>query len=265
MATVDEKEFNSVFVSYAHEDKEFAKQFRDDLQHRLGNSIHVWIDDNLLEGKEWRHEIQRRLNSTALIIVILSPDSIKSSWVVYEWHYSLLVQQTEPYLVHFRKCYPRYLKRFTDYQIHKALVENREQAKIVWESKTAEINEHLSKIAKRLQGFSELRGQYEILTNIHKGTELQQMAAYNLGNVPEGLKLAAANYLIEALQFWLSHGGNGEVGGSIANELGRLGKRKATPTLVQFFLSQANGKDLYMPALNSVQRALSLLSCEEPL
>ncbi len=241
MSTVDDKSFNSVFVSHSHanEDEDFAKQFKQKLQVKLGNTIHVWMDDNLLEGKEWRREIQRQLNSTALVVVILSPDSIKSPWVLYEWHYTLLVQQSEPFLVHFRKCRDKHLKRFTDYQLANAFVENKEQAKKVWMDKAGEIDKTLEKIAERLQKFSDLRGEYANLTDRDKSTDEQQTAAYNLGNVPEGLKLAAANYLIEALQFWLSHGIYGPVGASIANELGRLGKRKATLTLVQFFLEQA--------------------------
>jgi hypothetical protein len=262
MVAVDDKGFNGVFVSYAHEDVDFARQFQQKLQEKLDTSMYVWMDDNLLEGKEWRREIQRQLNSTALVVVILSPDSIKSPWVLFEWHYSLLVQQSEPFLVHFRKCEDKYLKRFTDYQLADALVEREEQAKDVWMTKAGEIERTLDKIAGRLQKFSELRENYAILTDVDAGDKLQQKAAYNLGNVPEGLRLAAANYLIEALEFWISHGVYGPVGASIANELGRLGKRKAMPTLVQFFLAQANPP--YLPALNSVQRALALLSCEEP-
>jgi hypothetical protein len=263
MSAVDDERFNSVFISYANEDRPFAQQFRQKLQGKLGNSIHVWMDVNLLEGKEWRREIQQQLNSTALVVVILSPDSIKSPWVLYEWHYSLLVQQSEPFLVHFRKCRDQHLKRFTDYQLATALVDNKKQANIVWTNKAAEIDNTLEKIAERLQNFSELRGEYDVLTNTDATTDQQKKAAYNLGNVPDGLRLAAANYLIEALQFWLSYGINGEVGASIANALGRLGKRRAAFSLVQFFLEQANPP--YYPALNSVQRALSLLSCEEPI
>ncbi len=263
MSAVDDKRFNSVFVSYAHEDKDFARKFQQKLQDRLGDSIYVWMDDNLLEGKEWRREIRRQLDSTALVVGILSPDSIKSSWVLYEWHYSWLILQSEPFFVHYRKCDKKHLKRLTDYQLPDALVENKEECKEVWADKESEIDNILERIAGRLQGYSGLRKDYRILTDVDAERDAQQTAAYNLGNVPDGLKLAAANYLIEALQFWLSHGVCGPVGASIANELGRLGKRKATSTLVQFFLEQANPP--YQPALNSVQRALSLLSCEDPL
>jgi hypothetical protein len=39
MSHVDEKEFNNVFISYAHEDKEFVQRFREELQNRLGSSM----------------------------------------------------------------------------------------------------------------------------------------------------------------------------------------------------------------------------------
>jgi hypothetical protein len=197
-----------------------------------------------------------------LVVVVLSPDAIKSSWVLYEWHNSLLIQQHEPFLIHYRKCQVKELKRITDYQLPAPLVERGKLDGQGWSSKQTEISQILDAISLRLEGFSKLKGFYRTLTNIHVEREKQQEAAYELGNVSEGLKLAASNYLIEALQFWLSHGINGYVGASIANELGQLGKKKAIPSLTQLFLSQANGGQLFMPALNAVQRALGLLSCE---
>ncbi len=178
MSVLDDKTFNGVFVSYAHEDGDFARQFQQTLQDKLGNSIYVWMDDNLLEGKEWRREIQRQLSSTALVVVILSPDSIKSPWVLYEWHFSLLVLQNEPFLVHFRRCRNKDLKRFTDYYLDDALAKNLEQAKEVWTDKESEIDKTLGKIAERLQKFSELRENYAILTDGTKEQELQRKAAY---------------------------------------------------------------------------------------
>lgn len=260
MSAVNEKEFNSIFISYAHTDEDFARRFRDELQSKLGQSIYVWLDDDLLEGKNWRRELQRRLDAASLVVLILSPQAIQSSWVLYEWHSSLLVHQSEPFLIHFRKCESNSLKRIVDYQLSEPLIKHDESIQEFWAEKNAEINRILDAIDSRLKGFSKLKTYYETLTDIHARTEDQKAAAYELGSVSEDLKLAATNYLIEALQFWLSHGINGDVGMSIAYELGRLGKKKAIPALVQFFLSQVNGKDMYMPALNATQTALALLS-----
>jgi len=267
MSSVDDKEFNSVFVSYTHradEDRDFAQKFCWELQGKfdeLGEPVHVWMDEQLLNGKDWRRQIQRRLNSTSLVAVILSPDSIKSSWVLYEWNYSLLVQQSEPYLVHFRNCPDAELRRFTDYELGGALVLQAGQAKEVWTEKQHETDAILNDIASRLKGFSELRHYYNILTSDCK-VEVQQGAADRLGVVPDGLKLAATNYLIEALEYWLDHrDSNGYVLASIASALGKLGKKKAIPILGELFIAQAGQADV----LRVVARALNHLACEEPV
>jgi hypothetical protein len=131
----------------------------------------------------------------------------------------------------------------------------------LFDEKKTEINETLKEIADNLTNFPMLRNQYTILTRQSELEAVQQKAAYELGNVPDGLKLASANYLIEALQFWLSVNMYGWVGASIASALGRLGKRKAIPILTQLFLAQADQTDVR----SVVERALYQLSCEEPI
>ncbi len=76
--------FNSVFISYAHKDEKKAKKFKRELQNKLGSSIRVWMDDDIPEGKDWRQNILKHLNSSALVVVIVSPNSIVSSRVLYE-------------------------------------------------------------------------------------------------------------------------------------------------------------------------------------
>jgi hypothetical protein len=257
MSAVDEKGFNSVFISHAHEDNGFALKFQEKLREKLGDSMDVWMDDFVLEGREWRREIQRRLDAAPLVVIILSPDAIKSPWVLYEWHYCLLIQQSEPFLVHFRECEVNELKRFSDYQLSAPLISEAED----WTQKTNEFDETTEKIASALQRLSELREQYNTLTNTDASHESQQTAAYELGSAPDGLKVAAANYLIEALQFWLSRENYGYVLASIASALGRLGKKKAIPILMQLYIAQAGQADV----LRQVEQAIDRLACEQPL
>ncbi len=135
------------------------------------------------------------------------------------------------------------------------------QAKEVWREKQHEIDAILNDIASRLKRFSELRKQYDILTSDEE-VENQQLGADQLGAVPDGLKLAAANYLIEALEFWLSHiNSNGYVLASIASALSKLGKKKAIPILGELFIAQAGQANV----LSVVARALNHLACEEPV
>ena len=218
---VHDKFFNSIFISYSHSpnDMSFAKRFREDLQAKLGDSIQVWMDKDLPAGKEWRQQIHQRLNSTSLVVVILSPDSIHSPWVTYEWHSSLLAQQSEPFLVHFRKCEDGQLKRFLDHQIPYALAEDDTRASTVWTDKHDAIEEILSHIAQRVDGIADLREYYNVLTCEGEKPEVQQAAADKLGRVSEDLRLAATNYLLAATEFWLQHRRYGPVLERIADAL----------------------------------------------
>jgi hypothetical protein len=259
---------NHVFISYAHEDAPFAKRFCKRLQHKLGDSIPVWMDEGLKNGREWRREIQAKLDTASLVVVILSPSAIKSLWVIYEWHYSLLVLQSEPYLVYLHHCEDEDLNRFMDFQLQlKApLAQSKKDTLGIWKDKRTEVKQIVNDVVERVQDLPKLQALYSILTDEHLNDGGNPgaphiAAARELAEVPEDLALAAANYLLQALDFWMSSDNYGPVLGSIADALGRLGKRKAIPAIGQLF-----GHTTDVPnVLSAAKRALYLLSCERPL
>lgn len=72
-----------VFISYAMPDREISKQIRDVLQ-EAGSP--VWLDEyNIKPGDDWRTRIDEALQLSTHLVVILSPNSIKSPYIANEY------------------------------------------------------------------------------------------------------------------------------------------------------------------------------------
>lgn len=72
-----------VFVSYSHEDNDFAQLLRTQLQNA---GIQTWLAlDNLKTGEDWREGIDEAIKQSFAVIVIISPTSNESKYVTYEW------------------------------------------------------------------------------------------------------------------------------------------------------------------------------------
>lgn len=70
-----------VFYSYAHEDE----KLRDELKKHLSNLkrqgvITDWYDRDILAGKEWDTEIKQHLDSSKVILLLISPDFMDSAY-----------------------------------------------------------------------------------------------------------------------------------------------------------------------------------------
>ncbi len=70
-----------IFISYSKKDMDFAVRLVDDLE-TAGFS--VWIDREIGGGEEWQQSIEENLDTAQEVIVILSPNSVESSWVQHE-------------------------------------------------------------------------------------------------------------------------------------------------------------------------------------
>ena len=70
-----------IFVSYAREDKEFARQ----LHRRLRESNRIpWQDlRNLRGGDYWQATIDEALRNAEALVVVMSPQATKSQYVTY--------------------------------------------------------------------------------------------------------------------------------------------------------------------------------------
>src|SRR5215471_8111087 len=74
-----------VFISYCHEDEDFAHILEEKIRQ---NEFGAWRDQALSAGEDWRAEIDAGIREALAAIVILSPGSIRSAYVNYEWAFA---------------------------------------------------------------------------------------------------------------------------------------------------------------------------------
>jgi hypothetical protein len=76
-----------VVVSYSRRDSDWATWFRDQLAER---GIDVWIDvADIREGERFHRSIEEAIQGSFALVVLLSPESVRSSWVDAEWQQAL--------------------------------------------------------------------------------------------------------------------------------------------------------------------------------
>ena len=70
-----------VFISYASADRGLAQQLADKL---VAQGYSVWWDTSLVPGSSFRPAIVTELKAAKRVLVIWSPNSVKSEWVISE-------------------------------------------------------------------------------------------------------------------------------------------------------------------------------------
>lgn len=90
-----------VFISYSRRDIAFVEQLASNLK-TVG--LDVWYDISGLEGgTRWRVEIEKAIQESQFVLVVLSPDSVASEWVEREFLYaSNLRKNIIP--LYFKQC-----------------------------------------------------------------------------------------------------------------------------------------------------------------
>jgi hypothetical protein len=79
-----------VFISYVARDRPVA----DDLTAKLNEAgITAWSDSQLEIGRRWREELVQQLRLSTAMIIIVSPNSLESSNIQFEW--STFLAETE--------------------------------------------------------------------------------------------------------------------------------------------------------------------------
>jgi TIR domain len=85
-----------VFVSYARQDSVLVDRLVADLR---AAEVAVWYDRDLTAGDNWRHAISQRLTTAAAVIVVVTPNSLTSSYVAAEWALAVANQMRQNRLV----------------------------------------------------------------------------------------------------------------------------------------------------------------------
>ena len=96
-----------VFISYSNRDEAFARQLSADL---LVNGAGVSDDKMLGSGDSWAKALQENIEQADFFIVVLSPDSVVSRWVIEEIELALRqeagAKRIKVVPIMFRSCSP---------------------------------------------------------------------------------------------------------------------------------------------------------------
>jgi TIR domain len=70
-----------IFFCYAHEDERLLNQLKIHLKplQRQG-TIEMWYDRDIDAGAEWEHEIDRHLDTSDIVLLLISPDFMNSDY-----------------------------------------------------------------------------------------------------------------------------------------------------------------------------------------
>jgi hypothetical protein len=75
-----------VFISHASTDAKLAKRLADVLRQ---SGLQVWDDTEILPGENWAAKLAEALQESDAMVVLLTPDSLRSPNVKYEVGYAL--------------------------------------------------------------------------------------------------------------------------------------------------------------------------------
>lgn len=70
-----------VFISYSRDDRDYVSKLADWLE---GHGTEVWFDHDVDIGTKWEEEIQKQLDDSTIVLVIMSKSAKRSEWVQRE-------------------------------------------------------------------------------------------------------------------------------------------------------------------------------------
>ncbi|MEP7283690.1 MAG: TIR domain-containing protein [Rubrivivax sp.] len=71
-----------VFVSYSHHDAEWCQRLFDDYLHTTFGGCRIWTDAQIRVGEAWNEEIQHRLESSTVAVLLVSEHFLASRFVM---------------------------------------------------------------------------------------------------------------------------------------------------------------------------------------
>lgn len=76
-----------VFISYSHKDSDLAKQITSEL---INEGLEAWnAETEILPGDNWAEKVSDALKDSDAMVVLLTPESLKSKWIQWEIQYAL--------------------------------------------------------------------------------------------------------------------------------------------------------------------------------
>ena len=94
-----------VFISYSKKNRDYARKLAD---HLLSLGFDVWIDDRIDYGDMWERTIFKAIEDCAVFLVIMTPESYASNWVLREINYADRRKKPQFPLLLAGEEFPRY-------------------------------------------------------------------------------------------------------------------------------------------------------------
>ena len=86
----------NVFISHSFTDARLAKRVADKLK---DHGFHVWDETQVLPGENWAESLSQALESSDAMVVLLTPNSVKSTNLSHEIGYALGKKQYKGRLI----------------------------------------------------------------------------------------------------------------------------------------------------------------------
>lgn len=86
----------NVFISHSFADTELAKRLADTLREA---DFQVWDATQILPGENWAESLSKALDESDAMVVLLTPNSVRSSNIAYEVAYALGKQEYKGRLI----------------------------------------------------------------------------------------------------------------------------------------------------------------------
>src|SRR5712692_4313777 len=76
-----------VFICYAHKDETLMRELEYQLKTlEQQNLITIWHDRKIIGGRDWKQEVEKRINSANIILLLVSADFMASTYSSVEVH-----------------------------------------------------------------------------------------------------------------------------------------------------------------------------------
>ena len=76
-----------VFFSHSSRDREVLKLLKEKFSERVGGVVEIFLSSDgqsIPLGRNWVHRIEEALNESKLLVIFVTPNSVGSSWVLFE-------------------------------------------------------------------------------------------------------------------------------------------------------------------------------------
>jgi hypothetical protein len=76
-----------IFISHSSADEVFVRELREQL---LSQGLQPWTSETEIQaGENWAERVSKALKDASAMVVVLSPDAVKSSWVTRDIDFAL--------------------------------------------------------------------------------------------------------------------------------------------------------------------------------